>query len=192
MLLSSKMEATTCFIPVVKPKRSVCLERLDTLSFPPLCIQLHCTFPPLCIPSSLHCLLCDIFSVTQDVSVASLTELNDDEQNTFSQGCFLFPVFQHPRWKEAIQFLLYQPPPLNPTDEASVEEWLERAAFLEEDLHQVLKLPHGKFWCQVDNTVTVPWSCCLLPRGKFWCLVENIVCTVCNPCHIFTLFLSLA
>ncbi|KAL5020282.1 hypothetical protein ScPMuIL_003174 [Solemya velum] len=61
----------------------------------------------------------------------------------------------HPRWVEGIQFVSYQPPPLNTADRATVEEWAERLRFIEADLHTLLKLPHHVFWCQVifDETL---------------------------------------
>lgn len=58
-----------------------------------------------------------------------------------------------PRWKEDIQFVSYQVPPVN--DRVEMEEWKDRLKFISEDLHLLLQQPHDKFWCQVihDNTL---------------------------------------
>ncbi|XP_038065905.1 activating signal cointegrator 1 complex subunit 2-like isoform X2 [Patiria miniata] len=52
-------------------------------------------------------------------------------------------------WVEQVEFLSYQPPPADVSDEASCEEWTERMDYIEEDLRWLLKLPHHKFWSQV-------------------------------------------
>ncbi|XP_071618849.1 activating signal cointegrator 1 complex subunit 2 isoform X4 [Heliangelus exortis] len=51
-------------------------------------------------------------------------------------------------------FVLYRPPP-SVRDPALVEEFLERAQFIADDLNWLLALPHEKFWCQVvfDETL---------------------------------------
>ncbi|EDO27748.1 predicted protein, partial [Nematostella vectensis] len=70
----------------------------------------------------------------------------------------------HPTWMHNVQYVEYVPIPvqypagsLTPviTDEASVEEWRERASFIDEDLKWLLCLPHNEFWCQVifDDTL---------------------------------------
>lgn len=61
----------------------------------------------------------------------------------------------HPQFKEDIQFVTYKPPPADIDDRGSLEEWKERIGFIVEDIHWMLKLPHGKFWCQVvfDDTL---------------------------------------
>jgi activating signal cointegrator complex subunit 2 len=41
-------------------------------------------------------------------------------------------------------YINYKPPPSDCADRASVEEWLDRARFIEEDLHWLLKLPHDR------------------------------------------------
>ena len=53
-----------------------------------------------------------------------------------------------------IQFVMYQPPPVNLEDGAAREEWMERAAFMKQDLHTLLAMPHDKFWCQVGQIYT--------------------------------------
>uniref|UniRef100_A0AAQ5XBX1 CUE domain-containing protein n=1 Tax=Amphiprion ocellaris TaxID=80972 RepID=A0AAQ5XBX1_AMPOC len=45
-------------------------------------------------------------------------------------------------------FVPYKPPP-EEASPAEVEEFLERAKFITEDLEWLLALPHDKFWCQV-------------------------------------------
>lgn len=55
---------------------------------------------------------------------------------------------QHPDRKEERCFLSYKPPPEDGTP-ALVEEFLENAQFISEDLEWLLALPHDKFWCQV-------------------------------------------
>lgn len=54
----------------------------------------------------------------------------------------------HPIRKEDRCFVPYKPPPEDgsPTE---VEEFLEHARFITEDLEWLLALPHDKFWCQV-------------------------------------------
>ncbi|XP_049326544.1 activating signal cointegrator 1 complex subunit 2 [Astyanax mexicanus] len=54
----------------------------------------------------------------------------------------------HPERKEDRCFMLYQPPPEDASP-AQVEEFLEHAQFISEDLEWLLALPHDKFWCQV-------------------------------------------
>ncbi|KAF7648172.1 hypothetical protein LDENG_00160980, partial [Lucifuga dentata] len=44
-------------------------------------------------------------------------------------------------------FVPYKPPPEDPSP-AAVEEFLEHAKFITEDLEWLLTLPHDKFWCQ--------------------------------------------
>uniref|UniRef100_A0A672S458 Activating signal cointegrator 1 complex subunit 2-like n=1 Tax=Sinocyclocheilus grahami TaxID=75366 RepID=A0A672S458_SINGR len=54
----------------------------------------------------------------------------------------------HPDHKEERRFLTYKPPPEDGTP-VLVEEFLEHAQFISEDLEWLLALPHDKFWCQV-------------------------------------------
>ncbi|XP_062873981.1 activating signal cointegrator 1 complex subunit 2 [Trichomycterus rosablanca] len=54
----------------------------------------------------------------------------------------------HPDRKEERGFLPYKPPP-DADSPAQVEEFLEHAQFIAEDLDWLLGLPHDKFWCQV-------------------------------------------
>uniref|UniRef100_A0A8B9SQA6 Activating signal cointegrator 1 complex subunit 2 n=1 Tax=Anas platyrhynchos TaxID=8839 RepID=A0A8B9SQA6_ANAPL len=60
----------------------------------------------------------------------------------------------HPEIKADRSFVLYRPPPVV-RDPALVEEFLERAKFIADDLDWLLALPHDKFWCQVifDETL---------------------------------------
>uniref|UniRef100_A0A8B9S032 Activating signal cointegrator 1 complex subunit 2 n=1 Tax=Accipiter nisus TaxID=211598 RepID=A0A8B9S032_9AVES len=60
----------------------------------------------------------------------------------------------HPEIKADRSFVLYRPPPVV-RDPALVEEFLERAKFIADDLNWLLALPHDKFWCQVifDETL---------------------------------------
>lgn len=54
------------------------------------------------------------------------------------------------RWKDNIKFVKYEPPTRSLlSDSGECDQWLERLAFIEEDLAYVLRLPHNKFWCQV-------------------------------------------
>ncbi|KAH0515809.1 Activating signal cointegrator 1 complex subunit 2 [Microtus ochrogaster] len=61
---------------------------------------------------------------------------------------------QHPEQKADRYFVLYKPPPKDNIP-ALVEEYLERATFVANDLDWLLALPHDKFWCQVvfDETL---------------------------------------
>lgn len=54
----------------------------------------------------------------------------------------------HPERAEDRCFVPYRPPP-EEASPAEVEEFLERAKFITEDLEWLLALPHDKFWCQV-------------------------------------------
>uniref|UniRef100_A0A8I5ZK78 Activating signal cointegrator 1 complex subunit 2 n=1 Tax=Rattus norvegicus TaxID=10116 RepID=A0A8I5ZK78_RAT len=54
----------------------------------------------------------------------------------------------HPEQKADRYFVLYKPPPKDNIP-ALVEEYLERANFVANDLDWLLALPHDKFWCQV-------------------------------------------
>uniref|UniRef100_A0A3L7INR1 Activating signal cointegrator 1 complex subunit 2 n=1 Tax=Cricetulus griseus TaxID=10029 RepID=A0A3L7INR1_CRIGR len=60
----------------------------------------------------------------------------------------------HPEQKADRYFVLYKPPPKDNIP-ALVEEYLERATFIANDLDWLLALPHDKFWCQVvfDETL---------------------------------------
>uniref|UniRef100_K9J2P7 Putative transcription coactivator complex p100 component n=1 Tax=Desmodus rotundus TaxID=9430 RepID=K9J2P7_DESRO len=60
----------------------------------------------------------------------------------------------HPEQKADRYFVLYKPPPKDNIP-ALVEEYLERATFVANDLDWLLALPHDKFWCQVifDETL---------------------------------------
>ncbi|XP_027761520.1 activating signal cointegrator 1 complex subunit 2 isoform X2 [Empidonax traillii] len=60
----------------------------------------------------------------------------------------------HPEIKADRGFVLYKPPPAV-RDPALLEEFLERAKFIADDLNWLLALPHDKFWCQVifDETL---------------------------------------
>uniref|UniRef100_A0AAY4CRV2 CUE domain-containing protein n=1 Tax=Denticeps clupeoides TaxID=299321 RepID=A0AAY4CRV2_9TELE len=53
----------------------------------------------------------------------------------------------HPDHKEERCFLPYKPPPVD-SSAAHIEEFLEHAHFVSEDLEWLLSLPHDKFWCQ--------------------------------------------
>lgn len=54
----------------------------------------------------------------------------------------------HPERREERCFVPYKPPPEDGSP-AEVEEFLEHARFIKEDLDWLLALPHDKFWCQV-------------------------------------------
>uniref|UniRef100_A0A1A8D9C2 Activating signal cointegrator 1 complex subunit 2 n=1 Tax=Nothobranchius kadleci TaxID=1051664 RepID=A0A1A8D9C2_NOTKA len=54
----------------------------------------------------------------------------------------------HPDRKEDRCFVPYKTPPVE-CSPAGVEEFLEHARFITEDLEWLLSLPHDKFWCQV-------------------------------------------
>ncbi|XP_052592325.1 activating signal cointegrator 1 complex subunit 2 isoform X1 [Peromyscus californicus insignis] len=60
----------------------------------------------------------------------------------------------HPEQKADRYFVLYKPPPKDNIP-ALVEEYLERATFVANDLDWLLALPHDQFWCQVvfDETL---------------------------------------
>lgn len=64
---------------------------------------------------------------------------------------------QHPDRKEERCFLPYRSPPESGSP-AEVEEFLEHAKFITEDLEWLLALPHDKFWCQVGRRVHVQTS----------------------------------
>lgn len=61
---------------------------------------------------------------------------------------FVSVLHQHPDRKEERYFVPYRPPPENGSP-AEVEEFLEHAKFIAEDMEWLLALPHDKFWCQV-------------------------------------------
>ncbi|XP_029475339.1 activating signal cointegrator 1 complex subunit 2 isoform X2 [Rhinatrema bivittatum] len=60
----------------------------------------------------------------------------------------------HPDKKVERYFVLYKPPP-KACIPALVEEYLERAQFIQDDLDWLLALPYDTFWCQVifDETL---------------------------------------
>ncbi|OXB76446.1 UNVERIFIED_CONTAM: hypothetical protein H355_014161 [Colinus virginianus] len=80
----------------------------------------------------------------------------------------------HPEIKADRSFVLYRPPPVV-RDPALVEEFLERAKFIADDLDWLLALPHDKFWCQVifDETLQkcLDSYLCYAPR-KFDALLD--------------------
>ncbi|KAM6052625.1 activating signal cointegrator 1 complex subunit 2 isoform 1-T2 [Chlamydotis macqueenii] len=80
----------------------------------------------------------------------------------------------HPEIKADRSFVLYRPPPVV-KDPALVEEFLERAKFIADDLNWLLALPHDKFWCQVifDETLQkcLDSYLCYAPR-KFDALLD--------------------
>ncbi|KAK6483380.1 activating signal cointegrator 1 complex subunit 2 isoform X2 [Huso huso] len=74
----------------------------------------------------------------------------------------------HPERMEERCFVTYRPPTLEGSP-AQVEEYLEQAQFIAEDLDWLLALPHDKFWCQVVFDVSLQ-QCLdsylrLAPRG---------------------------
>ncbi|XP_049721801.1 activating signal cointegrator 1 complex subunit 2 isoform X1 [Elephas maximus indicus] len=73
----------------------------------------------------------------------------------------------HPEQKADRYFVLYKPPPKDNIP-ALVEEYLERATFVANDLDWLLALPHDKFWCQVifDETLQkcLDSYLCYVPR----------------------------
>nr|XP_025963903.1 activating signal cointegrator 1 complex subunit 2 isoform X1 [Dromaius novaehollandiae]XP_025963904.1 activating signal cointegrator 1 complex subunit 2 isoform X1 [Dromaius novaehollandiae]XP_025963905.1 activating signal cointegrator 1 complex subunit 2 isoform X1 [Dromaius novaehollandiae]XP_025963907.1 activating signal cointegrator 1 complex subunit 2 isoform X1 [Dromaius novaehollandiae]XP_025963908.1 activating signal cointegrator 1 complex subunit 2 isoform X1 [Dromaius novaeholland len=79
-----------------------------------------------------------------------------------------------PEIKADRSFVLYRPPPVV-RDPALVEEFLERAKFIANDLDWLLALPHDKFWCQVifDETLQkcLDSYLCYAPR-KFDALLD--------------------
>ncbi|KAM8797844.1 activating signal cointegrator 1 complex subunit 2 [Eudromia elegans] len=80
----------------------------------------------------------------------------------------------HPEVKTDRSFVLYRAPPVT-RDPALVEEFLERAKFIANDLDWLLALPHDKFWCQVifDETLQkcLDSYLCYAPR-KFDALLD--------------------
>ncbi|XP_054075388.1 activating signal cointegrator 1 complex subunit 2 isoform X3 [Rissa tridactyla] len=80
----------------------------------------------------------------------------------------------HPEIKADRSFVPYRPPPVV-RDPALVEEFLERAKFIADDLNWLLALPHDKFWCQVifDETLQkcLDSYLCYAPR-KFDALLD--------------------
>lgn len=66
----------------------------------------------------------------------------------------LWPHGQHPHRKEERCFVPYKAPPEDGSA-AEVEEFLEHAKFITEDLEWLLSLPHDKFWCQVSACQSV-------------------------------------
>uniref|UniRef100_A0A667X3V0 Activating signal cointegrator 1 complex subunit 2 n=1 Tax=Myripristis murdjan TaxID=586833 RepID=A0A667X3V0_9TELE len=74
----------------------------------------------------------------------------------------------HPDRKEERCFVPYKPLP-NDSSPPQVEEFLEHAKFMAEDLEWLLALPHDKFWCQVvfDESLQkcLDSYLCHAPRG---------------------------
>ncbi|KAM9281527.1 activating signal cointegrator 1 complex subunit 2 isoform 3-T4 [Morus bassanus] len=83
-----------------------------------------------------------------------LTERDPKTGKLRTLPALCFGFLQHPEIKADRSFVLYRPPPVV-RDPASVEEFLERAKFIADDLNWLLALPHDKFWCQVifDETL---------------------------------------
>lgn len=47
---------------------------------------------------------------------------------------------------ENVEFMQYRPPPVDDSDQAAVDMWLERANYIIEDLRSVLKLPYDRYF----------------------------------------------
>ncbi|KAJ7309538.1 hypothetical protein JRQ81_007586 [Phrynocephalus forsythii] len=82
-----------------------------------------------------------------------LDELQLTEKDSLTGKMKTLPAL-HPQKKTERSFVLYKPPPKG-KDPALLEEFLERATFVADDLDWLLALPHDKFWCQVifDETL---------------------------------------
>nr|XP_056715575.1 activating signal cointegrator 1 complex subunit 2 [Euleptes europaea] len=82
-----------------------------------------------------------------------LDELQFTEKDLLTGKLKTLPAL-HPEKKTERSFVLYKPPP-KARDPALLEEFLERAKFIADDLDWLLALPHDKFWCQVvfDETL---------------------------------------
>ncbi|XP_062999868.1 activating signal cointegrator 1 complex subunit 2 [Elgaria multicarinata webbii] len=82
-----------------------------------------------------------------------LDELQFTEKDSLTGKTKTLPAL-HPKKKTERSFVLYKPPP-KAKDPALLEEFLERAMFVADDLAWLLALPHDKFWCQVifDETL---------------------------------------
>ncbi|XP_078523334.1 activating signal cointegrator 1 complex subunit 2 [Lissotriton helveticus] len=82
-----------------------------------------------------------------------LDELQVQEKDLATGKLRSLPAL-HPSRKTDRFFVLYRPPPKTNLP-ALVEEFLERAHFIAQDLDWLLTLPHDKFWCQVifDETL---------------------------------------
>uniref|UniRef100_A0ACB8FXZ6 Activating signal cointegrator 1 complex subunit 2 n=2 Tax=Sphaerodactylus townsendi TaxID=933632 RepID=A0ACB8FXZ6_9SAUR len=76
-----------------------------------------------------------------------LDELQFTEKDSLTGRLKTLPAL-HPEKKTERSFVLYKPPP-KARDPALLEEFLERAKFIADDLDWLLALPHDKFWCQV-------------------------------------------
>ncbi|XP_019394837.1 PREDICTED: activating signal cointegrator 1 complex subunit 2 isoform X2 [Crocodylus porosus] len=102
-----------------------------------------------------------------------LDELQLTEKDSKTGKLRTFPAL-HPKMKADLFFVLYKPPP-NIRNHALVEEFLERAKFIADDLDWLLALPHDKFWCQVifDETLQkcLDSYLCYVPR-KFDALLD--------------------
>uniref|UniRef100_A0A7N6AJX6 CUE domain-containing protein n=1 Tax=Anabas testudineus TaxID=64144 RepID=A0A7N6AJX6_ANATE len=70
------------------------------------------------------------------------------KRNNSSFVSLPLPTVQTDLMKEERYFVPYKPPPEDGSP-AEVEEFLEHAKFITEDLEWLLALPHDKFWCQV-------------------------------------------
>ncbi|XP_044304928.1 activating signal cointegrator 1 complex subunit 2 [Varanus komodoensis] len=82
-----------------------------------------------------------------------LDELQFTEKDSLTGKMKTLPAL-HPKKKTERSFVLYKPPP-KAKDLALLEEFLERATFVADDLDWLLALPHDRFWCQVifDETL---------------------------------------
>ncbi|XP_075574693.1 activating signal cointegrator 1 complex subunit 2 isoform X3 [Pelecanus crispus] len=105
--------------------------------------------------------------------VLPLDELQLTEKDPKTGKLRTLPAL-HPEIKADRSFVLYRPPPVV-RDPALVEEFLERAKFIADDLNWLLALPHDKFWCQVifDETLQkcLDSYLCYAPR-KFDALLD--------------------
>uniref|UniRef100_T1E6P3 Activating signal cointegrator 1 complex subunit 2 n=1 Tax=Crotalus horridus TaxID=35024 RepID=T1E6P3_CROHD len=79
--------------------------------------------------------------------VLPLDELQFTKKDPLTGKITTLPAL-HPQNKADRSFVLYKPLP-GTEDPGLLEEFLERARFIAEDLDWLLALPHDKFWCQV-------------------------------------------
>ncbi|XP_061586679.1 activating signal cointegrator 1 complex subunit 2 [Cololabis saira] len=94
---------------------------------------------------------CHITTETREGAAMACARVPLDEQQVTEPGPLgkerTLPAL-HPDRKEERCFVPYKPPPEDGSP-AELEQFLEHAKFITEDLEWLLALPHDKFWCQV-------------------------------------------
>ena len=60
---------------------------------------------------------------------------------------------------ENVEFVEFRALPVDGSDQAAVDAWLERANYIIEDLRWVLKLPYDRYFIKCTNLISEMFNC---------------------------------